>query len=787
MEKVKKSFNPKVSIIIPIYNGADYMREAIDSALAQTYKNIEVLVVNDGSTDNTEKIALSYGKKIKYFYKENGGVATALNLGIDKMEGEYFSWLSHDDIYLPEKVAIQIKELEGIPDKSTIIYGDYVLIDKIGKLVREENITMRLKPKELNNNLVALLHCLIGGCTLLIHKSKFYKFGVFNPNLITTQDYDLWFRIFKNSKVKYVHGFFVKTRIHTKQGSNIMSEHHLKESEELWLNIFKSLTDSEMIMMNGSKYDFYKTMFSFFKENGFLVEKTIDYLHSQILNEIKIMYKNLQNKDIALNLLCENFENINEKEKKDLEYVLSVPEKNKPRIVFWSDNWSYRGGLNRVLVNVTSLLAPFYEVYLGVGKNKDTKNGYKVDKNVKMFEFDVSGDSLKKIPELFLIMQVDIFVCSNNWLKKYLPLYKQCKDLGIKTIAWDHAHYFLPHNFPWLADVLFVKNDAYENADVVVWINSFATNIYRQFNERTIMMPNPVGFDKQKNVITQFKHPKDILGIALFDDTRKHLDRLIMVFAEILKKYPEKKLYVIGSYDLKMQNQNTDNETISELISRLKIKDGSIIFTGHVNDVESYYKKSAVHVMTSELEGFGLVITEAAYFGLPSVVFAGNGADDIITDGVDGYIVPRNDIKAMAEKVILLLEDEVLLRHIQEQVVKIPERYSYEIVEENWKKLIEAVLSVERDELGKYLDKEFPLQIKNYKKMLKDVVVMYEESIHKILSSQEERINMLPQTINHSEKFNLIFFLKKTFRVIFSVPIIGRIIEIIYLKLKKYV
>ena len=99
---------PLVSIIIPVYNGADYVAEAIDSALNQTYKNIEIIVVNDGSNDNgkTEKIVLSYGEKIRYFSKENGGVSSALNIGIANMKGEYFSWLSHDDMYLPSKIVI---------------------------------------------------------------------------------------------------------------------------------------------------------------------------------------------------------------------------------------------------------------------------------------------------------------------------------------------------------------------------------------------------------------------------------------------------------------------------------------------------------------------------------------------------------------------------------------------------------------------------------------------------------------------------------------------------------
>jgi len=103
---------PKVSIVIPIYNGSNYMREAIDSALNQTYQNIEVIVVNDGSSDNTEEIALSYGDKIRYYSKANGGVSTALNLGIQKMTGDYFCFLPHDDVFALDKIEKQIRVIK---------------------------------------------------------------------------------------------------------------------------------------------------------------------------------------------------------------------------------------------------------------------------------------------------------------------------------------------------------------------------------------------------------------------------------------------------------------------------------------------------------------------------------------------------------------------------------------------------------------------------------------------------------------------------------------------------
>ena len=100
------SYSPLVSIVIPAYNASNYLADSINSALAQTYKNIEIIVVNDGSKDNgaTRTVAESFGDKIHYFEKENGGSSSALNYGIKQMKGEWFSWLSHDDLYYPKKI-----------------------------------------------------------------------------------------------------------------------------------------------------------------------------------------------------------------------------------------------------------------------------------------------------------------------------------------------------------------------------------------------------------------------------------------------------------------------------------------------------------------------------------------------------------------------------------------------------------------------------------------------------------------------------------------------------------
>ncbi|CAG1021376.1 partial heptose III glucuronosyltransferase, partial [Methylococcales bacterium] len=123
----------KVSIIIPAYNAANFIADAVGSALSQTYHNIEVIVVNDGSNDGglTEAIAKSFGDSIRYFHKPNGGVASALNFGISKMQGDLFSWLSHDDIYTPDKIEREVAAFNDSGDQA-IIYSDFFVLDKEG-------------------------------------------------------------------------------------------------------------------------------------------------------------------------------------------------------------------------------------------------------------------------------------------------------------------------------------------------------------------------------------------------------------------------------------------------------------------------------------------------------------------------------------------------------------------------------------------------------------------------------------------------------------------------------
>ncbi|MGX6959939.1 MAG: glycosyltransferase family 2 protein [Rickettsia endosymbiont of Pentastiridius leporinus] len=283
-------YNPLVSIIIPVYNGANYMLEAIDSALAQTYKNIEIIVINDGSRDNgeTEAIALSYSDKIRYFYKENGGCGSALNYGIKNMRGEYFSWLSHDDLYYPNKIEHQIKILNKLDDKGTIIYGGYELIDEKGKSLRCIRPDSVISKEKLNISLLPLLRGLIHGCSLLIPSKYFHEVGIFDEALPTTQDYDLWFKILRVAPIHFDESILIKSRFHSEQGSKKVSNHN-EECNVLWSSFLHELTEEEMIKMEGSPYLFLMCTARFLSDTPYEKACRLAYnMASQALKDIKV-------------------------------------------------------------------------------------------------------------------------------------------------------------------------------------------------------------------------------------------------------------------------------------------------------------------------------------------------------------------------------------------------------------------------------------------------------------------------------------------------------------------
>ena len=250
------SDKPLVTIVIPVFNGENYIREAIESALGQTYENIEIIVVDDGSIDHTAAICNSYGTAIRYVYKTNGGVASAVNLGIKMMGGEYFSWLSHDDVYYPNKIKKQIESVLGCEDRTQIVHGNYDLHNENSGLTTHIRYDETYTAERMENSVFPLLVTAFQGCVPLVHKSHFERVGIFDESQKLTQDYDFFFRAMRGKKTIFIKEPLVVVRMHREAGRVINADFG-KECGRQYLTFMNMLSVDEIRTMFADESIFY--------------------------------------------------------------------------------------------------------------------------------------------------------------------------------------------------------------------------------------------------------------------------------------------------------------------------------------------------------------------------------------------------------------------------------------------------------------------------------------------------------------------------------------------------
>lgn len=178
----------RVSVIIPVYNGRRYLAEAIESALAQNYSPMEIIVVDDGSTDGSADIANSYSEQVRYFHQPNKGVAAARNSGIEKSRGELIAFLDADDIWAQNKLSIQVHCMSMHP------HIGYVLGRQRNFLEQGINKPFWIRDEHLLSDHVGFLPASI------IRRDTFDKAGLFNPDYKVSEDVE-WFSRLKDLSI----------------------------------------------------------------------------------------------------------------------------------------------------------------------------------------------------------------------------------------------------------------------------------------------------------------------------------------------------------------------------------------------------------------------------------------------------------------------------------------------------------------------------------------------------------------------------------------------------------
>lgn len=194
---------PSVSVVIPTYNRAGHIGRAIQSVLAQTFEDFEVLIVDDGSTDNSEEIIHGFNDgRILYLRREsNGGAAAARNTGIQAARGEFIAFLDSDDEWLPDKLQKLVAKFSSAERSTALVYSDVVFRD-----VKTETVLKNRNPKyEGYVHELLLQDDFIGTCSsTMVRTDAVKRVGGFDVSLPSRQDWDLWIRIARQYPIGYV-------------------------------------------------------------------------------------------------------------------------------------------------------------------------------------------------------------------------------------------------------------------------------------------------------------------------------------------------------------------------------------------------------------------------------------------------------------------------------------------------------------------------------------------------------------------------------------------------------
>jgi glycosyltransferase involved in cell wall biosynthesis len=213
---------PKVSVVICTYNRAHFIAESIQSVLDQTFADFEIIVVDDGSTDNTKEAVDSFqDPRIRYVYQENRGLSAARNTGIRTSIGEYISFLDSDDIWLPQNLELMVKRLDSRPDVAFVCSDLYFFDDATGAILgrvwhnkRSDNSVNPKKAARCALRYLLQRGCFITAIAMVVRREVFTEVGYFDESLINHVDWDLFVRIVQRFPIVTMDMPLAKNRHH---------------------------------------------------------------------------------------------------------------------------------------------------------------------------------------------------------------------------------------------------------------------------------------------------------------------------------------------------------------------------------------------------------------------------------------------------------------------------------------------------------------------------------------------------------------------------------------------
>ncbi len=625
---------PKVSIIVPVYNVERYIDKCLKSLVNQTLEDIEIIIVNDGSTDKSkekiQKYIEKYSAKIKYFEKENGGLSVARNYGMRFAKGEYIGFLDSDDYV--EKNMYEEMYKKAKEENSEMVECDFIWeyplnpqknkIDKRRKYKNKKEIIKRPRVMAWNK---------------LIKREIIEKLNIEFPEGLIYEDLEFFYKLIPYiSKISYVD----KCLVHYIQRQNSISNNQTKKVED----IFKILNNIIEFYREKGIYEQYK------EEINYACKRIL--LGSSMKRIVKIKDRKLKRR--LINLSLEMVFKFSKRKRPQWEIFQkeASPIENGKKICFGITKLSI-GGAERVLVDIVNKISDKYNItiftiYSGGELEKE------LNKNIKLVS--LYDDYKKIIPPYLLIFGKHVY---NKFIKnKYdiniaflegpITRIFSYKGSGVK-IVWVHndiKRVFgngIKAKIKKIIDkriykrynkIIFVSKDNQKSFNELYGNMSEQEVVYNYIDRDRILRKAQDKIDEEDVEITKKQEPT-ILTVARLVE-QKGIDRLIKVHKKLIDDGIKHKIYVIGDGE--------EKNKLQDLIKKFNVEK-TFILLGKKENPYPYINVTDYFALLSYYEGYGMVIEEAKILDKYILI-----TDTAAKEAVEGYeksLVIDNNEKAI--------------------------------------------------------------------------------------------------------------------------------------------
>lgn len=655
--------SPKVSIVLPTYNGASRIKQSIDSCLNQTYKNVELIIVDDGSFDETPRIIRSYkDPRIKYIrHKKNAGLPNALNTGFANADGNYLTWTSDDNQYLPTAIEEMVKFLEK--NKAVdLVYADYW-----AHYLGTENKELRKMPDVLNlaidNN--------VGACFLYTRR-VYENVGNYDPKYRLVEDYEYWIRVSKKFRVAhyprplYIYGEHSKSLKSTRHSSILLLTTILR-----YENNYLSFPEFEKAF-----YESYSSIFGDkFSDAG--SPKKILFYFQNILKISRISFR--------LCLLCflllfrmfvwayawtffvkfmlyplEYADFFFFFRLKSSQFKVTNGKKNilciVPHIV--------PGGADQVIFNIAKVTNAekfnFHIVTSSMTKNEWQDKFKKHFLNVITPMKRTKSIYYKYFQQLIKKLNIDIVLITNSTVGyEYLPQLKS-EFTHVKTIDLLHAEGHPPIRIEQFAPYIDKRICISHRLKNYMIRKYQISGIDNKYIERLQVVHNGIDtreFNPNIQVKSKFKLrfsiPENVPVISFIG--RFYSEKKPLLFVKIAKnvvaRSPAELKFVMAGDGLEFNK-------VTAMIKNYGLEE-HFVLTGMLDSVAELLKDTYILLVVSRNEGIPLVVLEAMSMGVPVISTDVGAISEVLErNGTNGFLidVDENTVESFTSKILGLLQ-----------------------------------------------------------------------------------------------------------------------------------